>query len=346
MDMNRAKHVLWSALLSLLLVTSAYAADEAVIDVLQTDVMIAKDKAVDNESKIKLLQGGLPTEQAARISGDAALQEQIDTLQSELAALTAQPPTASNDDNHGRTSGLIGFTDIVEDCEINEYGLDCENKRLLHFSILPGMQTWIEAVNIETISVNGEPQDIENTVTLTLSRDVNEDGTDDKITFFMEIGEFTDTFSISAADPLYSSGDDEGYNRGDFLIKAERIAASQILVTGNFASVKSIKTESIGAIVEATVVPYNASDTETTVTVRLGNFGDLESDYIVTLTDFSDGLTGPPSQAVRLLPYTETNLTFDLHRPNGFSTDTHEFTVTLKSTTGRIYDYVTVIASP
>ncbi|MBW2244450.1 MAG: right-handed parallel beta-helix repeat-containing protein [Deltaproteobacteria bacterium] len=59
---------------------SAPAADEAVIDSIQTDVDLAKSKADKNSSEIESLKGGLPAERAAREAAIADLQLQIDSI--------------------------------------------------------------------------------------------------------------------------------------------------------------------------------------------------------------------------------------------------------------------------
>ena len=76
-----------AAVLSFLLCGNAWAADDAAIQELQTDVSVTKTKTDKNAADIKSMKGGLPAERAAREAADAYLQAQIDNIQ-----LTPGPP--------------------------------------------------------------------------------------------------------------------------------------------------------------------------------------------------------------------------------------------------------------
>ena len=46
---------------------------------------------------------------------------------------------------------------MIEDCELNEYGIDCEKKAVLTFPLAFGEGFVIEALSVKQISKNGEP---------------------------------------------------------------------------------------------------------------------------------------------------------------------------------------------
>lgn len=66
--------------LAIALAYSAHAAEDAVIQGLQTDVSTTKAKTDENTDKIKSLEGGLPAEVQARIAADAALSNAIKNI--------------------------------------------------------------------------------------------------------------------------------------------------------------------------------------------------------------------------------------------------------------------------
>jgi len=118
---------------------------------------------------------------------------------------------------------------------------------------------------------------------------------------------------------------------------------SLVSITTDFESVKVIKTESIGAIVEAYVKTFYSMSRDGTMVARIANFGDFKSDYLVSVTDCNMNIDPAiPQQSATLEPYEEVDLNFDIHTVYNLDT-TNECLVTLKSTTGRIYDSVPVI---
>ena len=64
-----------------LLFGKAWAAEDASVQALQTDVSVTKTKADQSAAEIQSLKGGLPAEAAARAAADADLQNQIDTIE-------------------------------------------------------------------------------------------------------------------------------------------------------------------------------------------------------------------------------------------------------------------------
>ena len=79
-----------------------------------------------------------------------------------------------------------------------------------------------------------------------------------------------------------------------------------------------------------------------TLVVEIVNFGDIKTDYVVTVTNPNMNIVHAiPAQARILEPLETATLTFDIH--TAFNLDTgNEFLVQLKSPTGRLYDEIPV----
>ena len=83
----RRGFILMAVVLSVLLYGNTWAADEVVIQELQTDVSAVKTKGEQNAAEIESMKGGLPAEAAARKTADEDLQNQLNNIQ-----LTPGPP--------------------------------------------------------------------------------------------------------------------------------------------------------------------------------------------------------------------------------------------------------------
>jgi len=118
MDCRKSQHVsVYSVVMLLAFALPAWAADDATIQGLQTDVSTTKAKTDDHDNKIRNLEGGLPAERQARIEADNALQTKINNIQ-----LTPGPqgpvgpigpigPTgASGEPGLAGLDGLVGST--------------------------------------------------------------------------------------------------------------------------------------------------------------------------------------------------------------------------------------------
>jgi hypothetical protein len=117
---------------------------------------------------------------------------------------------------------------------------------------------------------------------------------------------------------------------------------SLVSITVDLETVKVIKTESIGAIIEAYVKPFESMSGNGTLVANIGNFGDLKSDYMVSVTDCNMNINPAiPQQSQTLEPYQGIELSFDIYTAYNLDTS-NECLVTLKSTTGRIYDKTVV----
>jgi len=118
---------------------------------------------------------------------------------------------------------------------------------------------------------------------------------------------------------------------------------SLVSLTTDVDTLQMVETESLGVIVEAYVETFTSMSEDGTLNVIIQNYGDLKTDYIVTVTEPNPHIIHAiPAQARTLAPMEEATLTFDVY--TAFNLDiTNEFKVTLKSPTDRLYDEVYVI---
>ena len=61
------------------------------------------------------------------------------------------------------TGGQVISTADIEDCLVNELGIDCKAKTVVTIPVTYGMETTLEAVPVTTSEKDGEPQSIEST---------------------------------------------------------------------------------------------------------------------------------------------------------------------------------------
>jgi hypothetical protein len=125
--------------------------------------------------------------------------------------------------------------------------------------------------------------------------------------------------------------------------KVPEISNSTVSVVMDLETVKVVSTESLGIIINAWVKPYTAMSNEGTLFAEIQNWGDLKSDYVVTVTDGNLNVAQPicPAQARVLGTFEEAVLEFDIS--TAYNLDTaNEVLVSLKSPTGRVYDEIVV----
>ncbi|MEN8127457.1 MAG: immunoglobulin-like domain-containing protein [Planctomycetota bacterium] len=125
--------------------------------------------------------------------------------------------------------------------------------------------------------------------------------------------------------------------------KVPEINYSQVALTlPDVTTVKVINTESLGIIMDADVQAFTSMTDEGTLVVEIANWGDLKTDYVVTVTQANMNIIKAiPAQSRILDSYEQATLTFDIH--TAYNIDTiNECAVRLKSPTGRLYDEVSV----
>ncbi len=68
-----------------------------------------------------------------------------------------------------KADGPIGMVKI-EDCAVDEYGMDCDEKTTITLPVTYGMEYNMEALAVRQISKDGEPQTIEETFTISITK--------------------------------------------------------------------------------------------------------------------------------------------------------------------------------
>ncbi len=264
------------------------------------------------------------------------------TTLSPRQSLTAPPYSATADARvdalHGYMGGLVAFTEDIEDCEVNEYGMDCEHKAVIAVAVSEGEEFFIEALDegpppeTFTIRVNKLPK---SAVPAVRAFDVA-----------VEVvkGDETLNFTVAPDHPLYHAQDDQGPTY-PIKIRAYLATDDLLMLVVDAVSLKVIKTESVGAIIAAHAEPYTADTRMAQLCVDLGNFADLKSDYVVTVTDCPLHVAPVEAQRAILEPYEEISLEFTL-RTSAPLTGDEDCMVTLRSTTGRIYDGPVLVDFP
>lgn len=125
--------------------------------------------------------------------------------------------------------------------------------------------------------------------------------------------------------------------------KITGINNSLVSLTMDAFETKVIQTQSVGVINEAFVETFTSLSNEGTMNVKIENFGDFPTDYIVTVTDCSMTiLHAIPAQARSLNPENTVDLKFDIYTHDNLDA-THECLCTLTSPTGQEYDSVWVV---
>jgi len=117
---------------------------------------------------------------------------------------------------------------------------------------------------------------------------------------------------------------------------------SMVALTIDIDTLKVVMTESPGIIVEAWVKSFTAMSREGTMVVEVQNWGDLMTDYVVSVTNCNMNIVEAiPQQTLTLNVSEKDELNFDIN--TAFNLDTsNECLVQLKSPTGRVYDEVFV----
>ena len=128
------------------------------------------------------------------------LQQQIDELTAHvnrLRTLIEEP----NDKSY--TAGIAGISDI-EDCEVDEYGMDCNQMTVILIDVLEGQQTYMELLLTQT----------QETFTIEIEKSPRENplaSSDYQVDVKIVIGEDTNNISVSPDEPLYTLRDDPCY---------------------------------------------------------------------------------------------------------------------------------------
>ncbi|MHC4111650.1 MAG: hypothetical protein ACYSUY_11275 [Planctomycetota bacterium] len=120
--------------------------------------------------------------------------------------------------------------------------------------------------------------------------------------------------------------------------KIKYINNSLITLTMNSGPVKTIETESDGIIVSTTLDKYACHSEDGLLKVIIKNTGNLEADYIVTVTKGTmNVLRETPPQAKTLEPLEEAEFKFNIWTYRGNLETSNEYLIRLTSPTGKLY---------
>ncbi len=231
-------------------------------------------------------------------------------------------------------SGLVGYLPVFEDCLESEVGINCAGKRMFTVAVQGGM------ANLDIVQTVSDGQGGHLDVTTHFSFEKQPRTGVPEVRAFdivgtVHRGEDTLTFTLAPDDPSFVVRDPNG-----FIFTARLISDDLVAVAIDANTLRFVTTESIGIIQSATVEPYTSDARTAVLSVDITNYGDLKTNYMVTVTDCPSHIAPVMSQAVVLEP-TQVH-TFDFAiRANAPFTGDDECLVSLKSPdTGRLYDEV------
>lgn len=124
------------------------------------------------------------------------------------------------------------------------------------------------------------------------------------------------------------------------------IAYSQVALDLPRTTLKEIWTDSKGIILDASVKTFESLSNQGLMVVNIKNIGDFRTDYLVEVGKCTMNISGTgrtrgisiPAQARTLGPQDELELSFEIRTIHNLDTPNNECLVTLKSSTGKIYD--------
>jgi len=120
--------------------------------------------------------------------------------------------------------------------------------------------------------------------------------------------------------------------------KIKYINNTLVTLTMNSGPVKTIATESDGEIVSTTLDKYACHSEDGLLKVRIQNTGNLEADFIITVTNGTmNVLREIPPQAKTLEPLEEAELKFNVWTYRGNLETSNEYLIRLTSPTGKLY---------
>ena len=234
--------------------------------------------------------------------------------------------------------GVVSSAEIEESL-VNESGFECNEKTVVLLGVAPGLMTMVDIVQKTTIMQNGEPVGVEETIHLEAIHELRQNSLGYDIIVKLNKAGAEHEFTISPDDPAYAINE-----VGGFKLRAYMVSDNQIAVyLPDINTVKYVHFESLGVFLDDDVVfaPYSQEDTMASLTVRCQNYGDIKTDYIVTLTQFTTNVDMVPAKAIVLERDEIGVFDFDIYRAEGFY-EGLGFRVSLKSPTGRLYDELSV----
>jgi len=271
----------------------------------------------------------------------------------------------------------------TQDCIQTDSDLNCAKKLVVGVVVSPGLTATVDAVKVIPGTHDEEPQTLEEEVRLEITKTPTTIQYPYTKEFSIDItvikGDDRTSFSISPADPIYTTvgqtgipnfnlravlaGDLPAYEGEDLV---SRTFASRILFKPGEKEIPSITNSlvvltftitDLNIIREITnfswavlaldalqVKPFQEGARTCDLNVKVQNVGDIEADYIVTVTDLSSNFAMVPAQAITVSSGEESTLTFQLHSDVPLNPDgpPYECRVTLESPKGYIFDETVV----
>lgn len=130
--------------------------------------------------------------------------------------------------------------------------------------------------------------------------------------------------------------------RKELVYNIDEINYSTTTLIMDMDTLKVVSTESLGIIKEAFAKSFSSMSRNGTIVAKIQNYGDLKTDYVVTVSECNMQINeAVPAQARILEPLGDAELYFDIDTRYNLDT-TNECLVQIKSNTGRLYDEVIV----
>ena len=271
---------------------------------------------------------------------------------------------------------VVGTAEI-KDCTQEDEGMDCKSKLVVSVLVSSGLTTVLNVLTVKTVDQNGDPLSYEDPVNLKITKSpvtvAYPHGKGFTIDLTVILNDDSHTFSLSPADPIYTTDGDKFY-KGNFKFKAElagdfpayegehlvsRVFTSRVLfapgekeipsktesmvvLTMDRAMLKEITADSPATITEAQVEPYQEGARACDLNVKVKNVGVLDADYIVSVTDLGGNFAMAPARAVSLAAKAEADLTFRLHSDVPLNPGSYSCRASVKLSNGKLYDSVQV----
>ena len=227
-------------------------------------------------------------------------------------------------------SGLAGVVNVsapFTDCLIDEVTIDCEematvecalsDRGSMDFEFLTTVQRE-QAVQLE---ITKQPQESATTVK---AFSVIVKATQGSVSY---------EFSVSPADPLYSSRFDPAYPL-TVQMEAHLISDTRLMVKVPEATFTQVSTESAAQIQNAEIAPYGASAQDVTLTVSVINAASFPTNYVASVTGCAATVDVIPAQRRTIVDSETGSFIFSLHNSVPF-TDSDTCTVTIKGMHGK-----------
>ena len=227
-------------------------------------------------------------------------------------------------------SGLAGVVNVsapFTDCLVDEVNIDCEEMATVECALSDR-----GSMDLEILTTVPPEQAVQ----LEITKQPQESATTVKaFSVIVKATQGSDSyeFSVSPADPLYSSRFDPAYPL-TVQMEAHLISDTRLMMKVPEATLTQVLTESAAQIQNAAIAPYGASAQDVTLTVSVINAASFQTNYVASVTGCAATVDVIPAQR-RTIGDSETgSFVFSLHNSVPF-TDSDTCTVTIKGMHGK-----------